>query len=68
MTLAGGRGMQGHHQQGCVLRDDRHEEPCLTGLPPWYDPDCAACADLYCDPRYNCEDLCLIECIGACGV
>lgn len=57
----------GRHRQGCVLRDDRHDEPCLTALPPWFEDGCEACATLYGEPRYSCEDLCMTECIGACG-
>lgn len=58
----------GRHRQGCVLRDDHHYEPCLTALPLWWDPDCEACDRLYGDPRYSCEDICIAECVGACGV
>lgn len=57
----------GNHTQGCVLRDDDHDEPCLTALPPWWDADCKACARIYCEPRYSCEDVCVERCIGACG-
>lgn len=41
----------GRHEQGCVLRDDHHQEPCVTALPVWWEADCKACTDVYGDPR-----------------